>query len=259
MSTKQQYALVTGASGGIGLEFAWQLARDGYHLILVARNESALNALAADIHAETGVNVEVYARDLARPNAAQALATDLGAGLKRVSLLVNNAGFGLHGQFHELPMDGVAQMMQLNMNTLTELTHLCLPHMMQAMHGEIINIASVASFQPCPNFAVYAATKAYVLSFSEALNIELASAGIKVTAVCPGSTDTNFHKVAGTSHLRAVQLMDSPKKVVQLSLKAVRAGRGSIVTGFSNKAIPLASRLLPRYLMGKTAQLLFKK
>lgn len=252
-------ALITGASSGIGFEFAVQLAAQGYDMILVARNEDALNLLAEKLHSDHGVDVEVCTADLSAPKAAQALAKKIGARFQTVDLLINNAGFGLNGRFDQIDAEETGRMVQLNVNTLTDLAHLTARNMVKQGGGKIINVASVAAFQPCPNFAVYGATKAYVLSLSEAMHYELASQGVTVTALCPGATDTAFHTVAGTKNVLAMKLMDSAAKVARLGLAAADAGRSRVVTGFLNKGIPVAARLLPTFVVGKTAQLLFKR
>lgn len=253
-------ALITGASSGIGLEMAQQLAAQGYDLMLVARSRDALCDTAETLHREHGVQVDVFVQDLAQAGSAKALINAIGAGsLEKLTMLINNAGFGIHDAFDQIDLGTTQQMMQLNMNTLCELTHLVLPVLTKKGHGQIINIASVAAFQPCPNFAVYAATKAFVLSLSEALNLELAGTGVTVTAVCPGATKTNFHEIAGSTNALAMKLMDSAQKVARIALKSAKAGRSVVVTGLTNKPIPWASRLLPRYVVGKTAGLLFKR
>ncbi|HEY1057498.1 MAG TPA: SDR family oxidoreductase [Limnobacter sp.] len=254
------YALITGASSGIGLEMARQLASRKHNLILVARNEQALCDLAEELHLAHGVNVEVYSFDLSKPGSAKALLNTIGeGGLERIDLFVNNAGFGIHDSFNNISLEKTQAMMQLNMNTLCELTHGMVPIMKRAGRGQIINVASVAAFQPCPNFAVYAATKAFVLSLSEALNLELQGTGVSVTALCPGATKTNFHEVAGSSNALAMKLMDSAAKVARIALKASAAGKSVVVTGLTNKPIPWASRLLPRSVVGKTAGFLFRR
>lgn len=259
MHANRPLALVTGASSGIGLEMAADLASRGHDLILVARSEQALIELASDLHEKHGVDVEIHVQDLGKPNAASTLVQALGSRIENVDILVNNAGFGINGRFDKIAPELSSSMVWLNVNTLTELSRLLVPHMVKRGYGKVVNIASVAAFQPCPNFAVYGATKAYVLSLSEAMNIELKGTGVSVTAVCPGATDTAFHKVAGTTNVLAMKLMDSAAKVARLGLAAAFAGRSSIVTGALNKGIPLAAKLLPRAVTGKTAQLLFKR
>lgn len=257
---QKPYALITGASSGIGLEMAKQLAKDGNNLILVARSESLLNDIANELHQQHGVNVEVYAFDLSKPGSARALVNAIGeGGLERISLLVNNAGFGIHDKFDCISLEQTQAMMQLNMNTLCDLTHLLLPVMKRLGRGRIVNVASVAAFQACPNFAVYAATKAFVLSLSEALNAELDGTGVTVTALCPGATQTKFHDVAGSSNALAMKLMDSAEKVARIALRAAAAGKSVVITGLTNKPIPWAARLLPRGVVTKTAGLLFRR
>ena len=259
MTPPRPFALITGASSGIGLAIATQLAASHYNLILVARNNTALCALAEQLRSAHGVEVQVFAHDLSQSGAAQTLVQAIGDTLDRLEILVNNAGFGINGHFEKIPLEQTQSMMLLNMNTLAELTLLCLPGMLKNKKGQIINIASVAAFQACPNFAVYGASKAFVLSLSQALNIELAGTGVTITAVCPGATATNFHEVAGSTHSIGSKRMDSADKVAQLAIEAARAGKSCVITGATNKFIPWASRLLPRYAVAKIAQMLFKR
>lgn len=239
--------LITGASSGIGEALARRLARDeDQALVLVARRADKLAALAAELRQAHGRRVEVIALDLEQPGAAARLlqqVADLGLA---VDTLVNNAGFGINDPFADMPLERIQGMMQLNMVALTELCHGVLPGMRARRAGRIMNIASVAAFQACPRFAVYGATKSYVLMFSEALAAEENRNGIAVTAVCPGATDTAFHDVAGNKGTIAAKLMDSPETVADSALAALRGSRRIIVTGLLNKPLPLFVRLLPR-------------
>ncbi len=259
MHSSRPLALITGASSGIGLEFARQLAGKHYDLILVARREDVLTELAKTLHEQHQVNVHVHACDLEVPGAVEFLTNQLGALGQTVEILINNAGFGVNGEFDSLPADRVVGMIQLNVMALTQLTHAILPAMKARRSGKILNVSSVASFQPCPYFAVYGATKAFVQSFSEALALELKGSGVTVTSLCPGATGTNFHKVAGSEHSPGLRFMDSAQTVARQGLDAMFKGRTTRVTGLMNKPIPLAARLLPRALIGRTAGMLFKK
>lgn len=239
-------ALITGASSGIGLELAKLFARDGHSLVLVARRKDALEQLAAELRQKNAIRVDVIAMDLALAGAAEKLANEIKVQNLTIDVLVNNAGFGTNGNFADSPLSGWQQMMQLNMVTLTELTHLLLPSMRQRRSGKILNISSVAGLQSCPNFAVYAASKAYVLWFSEALREELAGEGISVTTVCPGATATDFHRVAGNEGTFFTKIMDSVEMVANVAYNATLNGKGTVITGWMNKPLPFLLRLLPR-------------
>jgi short-subunit dehydrogenase len=241
-------ALITGASGGIGAAFARQLAALGKDLILVARSEDKLNALARDLASQHAVQAHVIVADLARPGSA----SDLYAETERlglaVDLLVNNAGFAKAGAFSELPFDVQADMVRLNVNALTELTRLYLPAMRQRGRGGVINVASNAAFQPTPFVAVYGATKAYVLSFSEAIAEEVAADGVTVMALCPGATATDFHDTAEV-WVQEQSSMPTPDEVVAAGLRAFARGRRSFLHGATNQLTAIASRFLPRRLV----------
>jgi hypothetical protein len=241
-------ALITGASGGIGEAFARQLAALGKDLILVARSEDKLNALAHDLASQHAVQAHVIVADLARPDSASALYAETERLGLAVDLLVNNAGFARAGAFSELPFDVQADMVRLNVNTLTELTRLYLPAMRQRRRGGVINVASNAAFQPVPFIAVYGATKAYVLSFSEAIAEEVAGDGVTVMALCPGATATDFHDTAGV-WVQKQSSMPTPDEVVAAGLRAFQRRRRSFLHGASNQLAALASRFLPRRLV----------
>ncbi|MEA2565364.1 MAG: uncharacterized protein QOD49_541, partial [Actinomycetota bacterium] len=191
-SGRNPLALVTGASGGIGEELARILARHGYDLVLVARSADKLAALAERLELDHGIQVRAIAKDLARPDAAAEIHEWLAAEGLTVDVLVNNAGMGLLGKFAEIGIEGDVEMLRLNVEAPTLLTRLLLPSMLERGSGRILNLASTAGFQPGPLMAVYYATKAYVLSFSEALANEVAGTGVTVTALCPGPTETGF-------------------------------------------------------------------
>jgi uncharacterized protein len=243
--------VITGASSGIGEALARQLAaQEKQTLVLVARRKEKLEALASDLRSQHGVRVEVLGLDLEQVGAAAQLVTAVeGLGLS-VDTLINNAGFGLNDNFGDMPLDRIQGMMQLNMVALTELCHAVLPSMRERKQGRIMNIASVAAFQACPNFAVYAATKGYVLMLSEALAVEEKANGINVLAVCPGATATPFHDVAGNEGTFLTKIMDSPETVAKTALRAMKcACSSSVVTGVMNKPLPLINRLMPRQCM----------
>jgi hypothetical protein len=246
-------ALVTGASWGIGEAFARQLAALGKDLILVARNEARLQELAGELSAAHGVRVCVIAADLCRPGAAgQVWAETERLGLE-VDLLVNNAGVGKKGEFAALEHNLQAAMVRLNVNAPVELTRLYLPGMRARRRGGIINVASNAAFQPVPYMAVYAASKAFLLHFSEAVAEEVGADGVRVMALCPGATDTAFWDVAGTWQDKR-HLMTSPGKVVSAGLRAFARRRAFFVPGLGYALVAFAaSRLGPRWLVRRIA------
>lgn len=239
-------ALVTGASSGLGVDFARELASQGARLILVARREAQLQALARELHDAHGVAAEAIAVDLAQPAAREQLVQRLTAGGARIDVLVNNAGFGLYGEFAAIEWPRTSQMLELDVVALTHLTRLLLPGMIAGGYGRILQVASTAAFQPTPGYAAYAAAKAYVLSFGVALNHELRSSGVTCTTVCPGVTETEFLKVSGQpkNWFHRATMMNSAK-VAHLGVCAMLAGRPSIVTGWANALGAVGARLTP--------------
>ena len=237
--------LITGASAGLGAEFARQCAARGEELALVARRRDRMEALAKEI----GGKVHIFAADLAREGAAASLIAELEAEGLAVGTLINNAGFGLGGQFAARPLARLSEMIDLNCRTLVELCHLVLPGMRSAGKGAILNVASTAAFQPGPNMAVYYATKAFVLSFTEALHHELKGSGIKVSALCPGPTESEFSDVAD-SHSPTLERMKVPAApVVEAGLNGLDRNRAVVIPGFKNKVGAQASRFLTRAAM----------
>lgn len=241
--------VITGASSGIGEALAHLFAREQQALVLVARRKDKLEGLAKALNSKYGVKVHVIALDLQQIGAAAQLMNEVSNLKLSVDTLVNNAGFGVSAPFAKSDASQTSGMMQLNMVALTELTHMVLPMMLERGHGRIMNIASVVAFQPCPYFAVYAATKAYVLSFTEALAEEMRGRGILVTAVCPGSTATEFHDVAHTKGSLLTQIQDTAETVAEEGYKALNNGKSVVVTGLMNKPLPLVNRLVPRKAM----------
>jgi len=244
-------ALITGASAGLGVDFARQLSADGARLVLVARRLDRLEALAAELG-----NARAVALDLSQPGAAVRLLADLAAHGEHVDLLVNNAGFGAGGKVAELDVGRLRQMIDLNCGVLTELTRLALPGMVERGRGGILNVASTAAFQPGPGAAVYYATKAYVLSFTEALHEELAGTGVHVTALCPGPTATEFFDVAAygqSSKLEKFAMASAP--VVAAGLRGVSVNQPVVIPGAMNKVGAQGHRFLPRGILRKVAKL----
>jgi len=239
--------LITGASMGIGEVFARALARRGAIPILVARSEAKLQAIAASL----GGDAHVIALDLTAPDAAQRVFDAVAAKGLTVDVLVNNAGYGLHGPFESLPLASQRGEIDLNVGALVELTYLFLP-MIERRKGGVINVASVAAYSPIPYMAVYGATKAFVLSFSEALWAEYRERGVRVLSLSPGATDTPFFERSGEA-AAAGNKKASPEGVVELGLRAFSAGRASVVHGAKNGMLTNLGRIFPRELVVKVA------
>lgn len=247
--------LVTGASSGIGLELCNCFAAEGCRLVLVARKGMVLEALATELRKAHKIQAQVISADLAHPEAPTRLLTHLHAAGLKVDVLVNNAGFGAQGRFSGLPLGRQLEMLQVNITSLTHLTGLLLPGMIERCRGGILNVASTAAFQPGPGMAVYYATKAYVLSFSEALAEELVGAGVTVTAVCPGPTATNFGTAANMRTLGLVKHVSmSAEAVARQGHRAYRRGQVVAITGFRNQIPAFLVRLFPRVAVRKIAR-----
>jgi short-subunit dehydrogenase len=241
--------LITGASAGLGAEFARQLSRKGHRLVLAARRKDRLEALAAELGNARAIEV-----DLARPGAVGTLLRDIEQAGEHVDLLVNNAGFGLRGRFVALDAGRQREMIDLNCGALTDLCRMVAPAMVERRSGAILNVASTAAFQPGPNMGVYFATKAYVLAFTEALHEELKPFGVKVSALCPGPTRTEFGDVAGIKSLGQFDrlAMDS-EPVVRAGLDGLDSNRAIVIPGATNKAGAWSTRLAPRSVVRKIA------
>lgn len=247
--------LITGASSGIGRALAELFAADGANLVLVARSEDRLRAIADDLHSRHGVQTRVVAVDLARPNAAHAVCEQLQRDAILVDVLVNNAGFGTAGHMIDLDLDRQLAMIQLNVVAATQLMRLLLPGMVERGRGGVLNIASVGGFLPGPNMAVYYATKAYVLSLSEALAEELAGTPVRVTCLAPGPTHTGFAAEAGLATSRRFKRLAMTVEVVaQAGYKGFRAGQVIVIPGRSNRAIVFLTRLLPRSMIRRLSR-----
>lgn len=245
-------AVVTGASAGLGVEFARQLAKSGIRQVLVARRKDRLESLAEEIGNSRAVQL-----DLSEAGAAERLMEDVASHGEQIELLVNNAGFGLTGRFAELDAGRQRQMIDLNCGALVELAHAVLPGMKERGGGAILNVASTAAFQPGPGMAVYFATKAFVLSFSEALHEEVKRYGIRVSALCPGPTATEFGQVAGfTPSNASSKLAAAPGPVVSAGLHGIRHNRAIVVPGVMNKMTSQAHRFLPRGILRRAVGIL---
>lgn len=236
-----KWALITGASAGIGKELAATFAFHGFNLVLVARNESRLQQLAAELKAAHQIESLVLAKDLALPSAA----ADIFAALQHVSIsvLVNNAGFGSHGDFADTDLRQQSEMMQVNMMALVQLTHLFLKPMLAARQGRILNVASTAAFQPGPTASIYYASKAFVYSFSYALAVELSGSGVSVTTLCPGMTRTEFFERA-RMRPRVWAMMDA-RRVAQAGYRGLMAGKRVVIPGLLNRVTSFLSKRTP--------------
>lgn len=256
---RREQVLITGASAGIGLELARCFAADRSTLILSARREAELQLLAAELRTKHDVDVHVLPADLADPAGVSALLSALTERGLSPDVLVNNAGFGARGHFAELASGRIEGMLAVNIDAVTRLAHALLPAMRARRQGGILNIASTAAFQPGPYMAVYYATKAYVLSWSEALFEECREDGVTVTAFCPGPTHTEFASVAGTDGTRLLKLgsMDAVT-VARLGHAAFRAGKPLSIPGINNRLGAFSVRLFPRALVRKLVTTLQK-
>jgi short-subunit dehydrogenase len=246
-TASNQTVLITGASGGIGYELARLFAQDRYNLVLVARSGEKLNQLASELQSQHGVRVTVVPVDLGETLAAKFLFDQLQREGVHVDILVNNAGFGTFGEFAQLPEAEIVGQIELNITALTRLTRLFLGPMLERRTGRIMNVASTAAFQPGPLMAVYYATKAYVLSFSEALANELRGSGVTVTCFCPGATNTGFAKRAGLegSRLFKIAAMDAGT-VARDGYGGLMAGRTVVISGMHNWLVAKSVGFAPR-------------
>lgn len=252
--------LITGASSGIGRELTLVFARQGYDVILLARSQAALEELAATIRKDCGRKADVLSADLSDPAAPRQIVERLRADGRAVDVLVNNAGFGKSGDFYRQDVRACLEMLQVNVMALTELTGLLLPDMVQRQRGRILNVGSVAGFQPGPGMAVYYASKAYVNSFTEALAQELRTCpGVSATALCPGPVATGFAAHAGAEGSLLFRMPSVPAAAVaRAGYRAMRKGRVLHVPGWWNRLLILSVRLSPSFAVRRIAQLLNK-
>jgi short-subunit dehydrogenase len=240
--------LITGGSKGIGFELAKLFAQDRYHIILVARKLDELEVAAMELRNNYGVEVRAVAKDLSNSTASEDIVRELQNDEIKIDVLVNNAGFGGYGNFWERDMQADIDMIEVNIASLVRLSRLLIPQMVKNGEGKILNVASTAAFQPGPLMAVYYATKAFVLSFSQAISNELKGTGVTVTALCPGPTSTNFDKradLAGSMLFSSLAVMSS-ESVAKIGYSALLKGKPIVVAGVRNKVFAFMTRFVPR-------------
>jgi len=256
-AAKGPVALITGASRGIGFELAKVSAGNGHDVVLVARKLDALEAAAGMIEGKFGVRAIAIVADLSDPDAPQQLHDSVVAQQLEIDVLINNAGFGLGGEFLETDLEREVEMIQVNVTAVTQLTKLFAAGMVKRRRGRIMNLASTAAFQPGPLMAVYYATKAYVLSFSEAIAEELRATGVTVTALCPGATATDFAETAQISNTRLFQKLGvaSADRIAQYGYKAMMRGERVAIPGWRDKLMIQSERLTPRRLVTKISRM----
>lgn len=246
------YALITGASKGIGKEFAVSLAKRKYNLLLIARTENLLAELASELKTKYGVTVHCKAIDLSAPNAAEDIIAWCKQGNYDINVLINNAGYGLHGAFEKLSLNDQLNMMGLNMRTTIQLTHLALPLLRQySGKSYIMNVASTAAYQSVPYLGIYSATKAFVLSFTRALRQEMKGTNVSVTCLSPGTVETNFMERAGMDKVKKIvkqadKFNMQADVVAEFGIKAMLKGKAEVIPGLANKVGAFANRLLPK-------------
>lgn len=248
----KKWALITGASSGIGWAIAEQLAAGGTNLVLTARRTSRLQNAATDVSSKHGVQVEVFSADLIRPEAPSEIHTFTARKGIDVELLVNNAGFGAFGYTHEIPESRLLEMVQVNCLAVVHLTRLYLSTMVGRRHGDILIVASTASFQAVPFNSVYAATKAFDLLFAEGLAEEVRPHGVRVCALCPGPTSTEFQQVAQQPD-RAFKVAETAEKVARVGLEGLARGKSCVISGAMNRLMMEAERIVPRRFVAKMA------
>lgn len=249
---RQKWALITGASAGIGLALARQLAAAGANLVLTARRIERLQDLARELTQKHGIKVETLAGDLIRPEAPHQILEFTASRRIEIELLVNNAGFGAFGCHHEIAEERLADMVQVNCTAVAVLTRLFVPAMVERRHGDVLIVSSVAAFQPVPFNSVYAATKAFDLIFAEGIAEELREFGVRVCALCPGSTSTEFQQVANQPD-RVFRVAETAEKVARVGLEGLAKGKTVVISGTSNMLMVEAQRVAPRRFVAKMA------
>ena len=248
-----KWALITGASAGIGLALAQQLAGAGSNLVLTARRTDRLKGLARDLVAEHGVKVEPFGADLVRPEAPHQIFEFTSSRNIEVELLINNAGFGGFGFHHEVAESRLADMIQVNCTAVAVLTRLFVPGMIARRHGDVLIVSSIAGFQPVPFNSCYAATKAFDLILAEGIAEEARDLGVHVCALCPGSTSTEFQQVAGQPD-RVFRVAETAEKVARVGLEGLAKGKTMVISGTSNRLMVESQRLAPRSFVARMAR-----
>lgn len=251
-----KWALLTGASAGIGVALAKELAAGGTHLVLTARRKDRLEELAKEVNAAHGVRTEVFAADLAEPNAPERIFAFTKERELEIELLINNAGFGQYGEFHSVEKHRLLDMVQVNCAAVVHLTRLYLPEMVARRHGDVLILASTASFQAVPYISTYAATKAFDLLFAEGLAEEMKRYGIRVCALCPGSTESEFHAVSGQEKFQ--RGAETAEKVARTGLRALAAGKSYVISGLGNYLGAHGERLVSRRFVTRIAGNMFR-
>ena len=252
-----KWALVTGASAGIGLALATQLAAGGTHLVLTARRLERLEELARSLREMHGIQTEVFAADLAQSDAPEKIYSFTRQKGIAIDLLINNAGFGQYGELTQVETQRLLDMVQVNCHAVVHLTRLYLPDMIARRRGDILILASTASFQAVPYISTYAATKAFDLFFAEGLAEEMKPHGIRVCALCPGSTESEFHAVAGQEQF-ATKNQETAEKVARTGLQALAAGKSYVISGLGNYLGAHSQRMVPRRMVTRIAGNLFR-
>jgi uncharacterized protein len=253
-----KWALVSGASAGIGTELATQLAAGGAHLVLTARRADRLEALSSALRAAHKTQVEIFAADLAQPEAPEKIFSFTKQKGLHIDLLINNAGFGQYGELGQVQTQRLLDMVQVNCAAVVHLTRLYLPDMIARHRGDILILASTASFQAVPYITTYAATKAFDLLFAEGLAEEMKPHGIRVCALCPGSTESEFHVVAGQEEFTSKYRQETAEKVAQTGLRALAAGKSYVISGLGNYLGAQSQRLVPRRAVTRIAGSMFR-
>ncbi|HTB09982.1 MAG TPA: SDR family oxidoreductase [Bryobacteraceae bacterium] len=255
---KGRWTLITGASAGIGKTFAEVLARGGSNLVLTARRMDRLEALSSQLRSTHSIQVECIAADLNLPDAPGQIFTFTEAKGLSIDFLINNAGFGQYGEFARSTVDRQLSMVQVNCAAVVALTHLYLEGMVERRRGDILILASTASFQAVPYMSVYAATKSFDLLFAEGLAQEVANYGVRVCALCPGATESEFQQVAGSPANRAMRSAETAEQVVRVGLEAISSGKHQVISGFRNRASAEIQRLVPRRVVTNMTEKLFR-
>jgi short-subunit dehydrogenase len=258
---RTETALITGAASGIGLALAREFAKNGHNLILTSRVQSELRDVAGELTSKYNVEVGTIAADLQDPDGPEILYEAIRREAVLVDILVNNAGLGFRGRFWEIPLEDEMNIIRVNIEAVVRMTHLFLPQMLRRNQGRIMNTASIAGFEPGPLLAVYHASKAFVLSFTEALATELEDTDITVTALCPGPTDTDFFPKAGMVETKAFQKAHvmAPQEVAELGYKALMRGDRTVVAGGANKALVFARRFMTEGAQAKMNKKFYEK